>query len=1605
MPSVARLFLKLTSFLFSAKGGRPLAVLAFISAALLPLPAAAGEASPYLFDFNLGDNEINLHWEGYWRVTFTAGGGFGKITNQTAFPGLSRGTRFFQEPDLTLTLWLDDRWFLETTFLEDFKHNTYRAGYRGREGEFVQKAVIGNAGINAVPRAGVPVPSPRSNTPGITTRFASERSEHSLMLRYDAAEARKKTFLGPYEVNTQDIPLSRFAEGRYFILPDTGVSSLRVFLESTNGTVTGTDERGDIHKFREAEPAEYFADETNGLLILREAAVSRVAVYYTVGGTAVGDSSLGLNFIVPASDPANGNYSPDLAAWGGVPGNLLDFAWSETNPYSAAPAPENTFAHTSRISLPAGDALLLYNPGHFSPFERQNVYKSSLSIPEETWRVRTLIQDKGKLYPAASEPLYITAADSTDNTITIYASPGSAEYLRRPDNRYPFAVSYPEIYGTGREQADEHISSKLVLAIRSSNPGYNLESGTAPGSVTVKVNGITDNTVTVTKSGQLQFRQTINANDWIEVIYRTESLNLDGGDLFIYQGNQFRFTPALTWETAESVRWNISGQKSLEEYGQSPGSIQMASTLNWQKEKLKLGWRGEGILSTPDTTGTYRLFGMEKNGLGLVFFQNTAVGSPSSAAGIPQPPSGPLTGSRSPAAQYSYISTGILGSQILQNYLWPGASATGEDAPALAARLPGDPVYGDIMEIRFSLLDASGQHEWTSGDFLSDTQGPINLSAYSSMELPLKFLDDHGSHSLGSAPPRVIIQAGEIGESEDFHQDGTVNSPDPGALAQWDGDISADIAAGIAAAWNNPGTWQTLTLNFTPAQKARLTSVRSFRVIMENDTGSDMSGRVIMGAPRLAGSPFRTEIRQPDNSPAPGEDITGEEIPETGLATAFPETSELFHSGGSGNKALRIRWGSDVSGGAGISPLNRWEAVSWFEGVPLDAYRTMVFYVKASASQAGHPLTARITDSENRGITVNWSPADTAWDRITIDISSQSAQSANGAAVHSVSIDSLTEKLSRFLLSGTDASGSSNGVQSGTVYLDEIHFRDPAYSIAGAMEVNARWEYPQEVLRQGNFPVLGNITLEGRSGVSGGRVLSGLNRSSTAVTGDFTAGADVLGARLGTRWQVSHEKAETAWSGSHTLRIPAKSFPFWAEDAYSQNVSGSAATFSRRSTLNLSLAPGNIRFDAKSLHDGTALVQKWEGRTSWQGPWWQAGLNAVYTLETRDDPPEKTDYFSGWILRYAYVAPSRAAVYSHSAAHSMNILGKWGPVSLLWKPQLNMARQRYPSWNQENRWQGTLSVPVNMDGWKLNAQYYRGMRQLLEIPSGSSGSFLDSWSMFHNNLGRQLPFFSYMPFRELMGASDAATFSRLTDGQDQTDYTARFSLEASRSSSTPLIQLLLPSSARFSMERSYQRKNSTVGWQNTWRGSLVFSSANLFGRFGYYSFIPWYNNDQFDSLLQITLKDLNSPNAPALNKITAQTNWIFTGNRSSRMFFDYRLEWDWSSEKRNTLQEGRLEYQWRSESRDKLHLPLIKRVILRQHYLAHAERFSIQGSHPWKDAPESSKSNTGFLVRHETSWVFQNAGHLKGWLALGLGTRNAVLTNGWELGLEAEIRF
>ena len=185
------------------------------------------EAPAALFEAGIGDTDVDFFLSGSWTATlsgslgwlFTPGGG---TVFPSAFPGFDASQLFRQVPNLTLSVWLAERYFLEASVIGDFLEEGYdyfdenylMLGYRGREGEFLRHLLFGtrDIGIGAYPF--LEIPAAGSSSLGASALLVGGYSSHELLLRYDNNEPVGYTFLGRNLLSEEVLELDDYVRGK-----------------------------------------------------------------------------------------------------------------------------------------------------------------------------------------------------------------------------------------------------------------------------------------------------------------------------------------------------------------------------------------------------------------------------------------------------------------------------------------------------------------------------------------------------------------------------------------------------------------------------------------------------------------------------------------------------------------------------------------------------------------------------------------------------------------------------------------------------------------------------------------------------------------------------------------------------------------------------------------------------------------------------------------------------------------------------------------------------------------------------------------------------------------------------------------------------------------------------------------------------------------------------------------------------------------------------------------------------------------------------------------------------------------------------------------------
>ncbi|MFP4564272.1 MAG: hypothetical protein ACLFRY_13290, partial [Spirochaetia bacterium] len=344
------------------------------------------ESPSALFASEIGDTDVDLFFTGFWKGSLMGSFSFGYDSDQGAivpavFPDFAPGFLFRQIPDLTLSLWIREKYFFETTIQEDSSLNTFMLGYRGAQDEFLRSVLIGNTGVQMGTYGFLNFPDQPSNSLGASAFMRSESTEHEVMIRYEPSETTTVTFLGNNRMEESLIGLPEYLSDRRFLLPDDDVEDLIIYIQDTEGPLTG----GDGNRYRRLEPGEAYVSETDGLIEFVKPRTGRVLVYYTRGGSPVGSAGLGTGFLA-GEDGDNIDITQPA----------VDFDFGIT--YLNIPPEDWGW----QVPIEGNDALLIFEPGSFSPFALLNTYSLPENAPAEEWRNTCFLLPKDDRYADGS---------------------------------------------------------------------------------------------------------------------------------------------------------------------------------------------------------------------------------------------------------------------------------------------------------------------------------------------------------------------------------------------------------------------------------------------------------------------------------------------------------------------------------------------------------------------------------------------------------------------------------------------------------------------------------------------------------------------------------------------------------------------------------------------------------------------------------------------------------------------------------------------------------------------------------------------------------------------------------------------------------------------------------------------------------------------------------------------------------------------------------------------------------------------------------------------------------------------------------------------------
>ncbi|MDR0449880.1 MAG: hypothetical protein LBH26_01275, partial [Treponema sp.] len=866
------------------------------------------EARSELMSVQLGDTDVSLFMAGSWKAEAAASMGFALTPLGVQAISQNSPLLFTQEADLTLSLWIRDRWFVEAAFLDDYDLNTYRAGYQGKEGEAIQYLGFGNTGLGfpRFPYLDLGGESPSSL--GVYGKFGGGNLTFHSLFRYDLSAREERVFVGDRERIYSFVSPDKPLRGRSFVLPDENLDAPpRVYLQDKEGDLRDSQGR----RWRLAGASEYGASAALGLVELNRSPEGMVAAAYSKGGDiAPWDSSLGI-YASPApgggSAPGTGSgFLGEASAWFGEKIDLS--AYPQPGNDGSLVAPNGTRL-PGTVDIGGTRALVLREGGSFSPFENLSRYEAPSSNSSDASLVRLSSGETAGGYGilpleemtvSPEFPLYMRPEIRRGLYELSPESPLSGR--RSAARRWPLAPGYPELYlpGKGKFTGD--------LGLRFSGYGkagsYDIGTDVVGGSVQVIRGGMDDPRFRYDESsGTVSLEIPASFSEVIRISYLKKSADRRLGSLAAGIGLLYQGAGPFAAEAGLGIRWNLTGESYSQEGMSNPGTAGLGAGTSWTYERFKAQLSGGLGFDHPDTAGLYRAAGMEGNEIGLPMPAGEAFISEAPAA---NPGRQDLTREkRAPLIYRNYLENGI-GATDLMSVDWGGASVvSGREGPypvrdpALSA---SGASAGRVLAAEF---DLEGPGNWTGFQVpLGEDQDLLERGT--ELAVPFRFY----GFSDASADFQVLLQIGTLADRDR----GFVENP---ALV-----MEKTLYPDPSSPAGNPASFsesaRLAILRLTEEERRKIRGANYLRLLVLNTavTARPFSGRVLLAAPVLRGARFRPIlveggiIRAADDLPSPsaGPSVAVLESRDSSLEAKYGDIIRRLHESGENQRVLETGW-------------------------------------------------------------------------------------------------------------------------------------------------------------------------------------------------------------------------------------------------------------------------------------------------------------------------------------------------------------------------------------------------------------------------------------------------------------------------------------------------------------------------------------------------------------------------------------------------------------------------------------------------------------------------------------------------------------------------
>jgi hypothetical protein len=779
-------------------------------------------------------------------------------------------------------------------------------------------------------------------------------------------------------------------------------------------------------------------------------------------------------------------------------------------------------------------------------------------------------------------------------------------------------------------------------------------------------------------------------------------------------------------------------------------------------------------------------------------------------------------------------------------------------------------------------------------------------------------------------------------------------------------------------------TWKTFYEYFS-IDNERLKRVRSARIIVkQNNLVGTCSGRLLIDQLRFAGSSFG--VLEDDSGTVQAREISeaaAKSPPSEVLDAAFPIVHDTFHSLGEPQKVLEVDW-------TGCALVQPW-AIQGFTQTGTEGahYREIVLYMRIPDWTTPPTISFNLIDEDDRGIHWSFDPSAPFSDwrelRVLID---EERLLLNGSTPPgaSVIVDNDYGSLSRFQVSMTGSAG-------GTLYLDELHLKDPQGAFGAALAAETSLSLPGPLLFIGETAVLSDFTLtESVSIISPGfSALYGRPGTVWGTSAQTDIGFTLLFTEIDFNILLRGRDTDFSLSGGHSVSLPGQGKKWQFRDAYNLQAGPGGLDFSRSNSLRWNFTgTGQLNLSSAGFSREGILDQAWEGSLKLQPerlPSFEMALS--FDKAATGYVHQENGYLASWILGCRYLAPwNESTDMERDGDLDIKFLLPPAPFGFGLEGQCSYDSDDISplSRSQSNELIYSINFPVLLKG-TTGISITPGYRRSWQASGRETepGGILDDAATMAYRFSTQLYLVNQIPIWELFSPILEEIFEEQTGNFNQAVYYPHINFNFSRRIQSHWSGLILPTNTEISVGKSFEKEGDRYQYFTAYEMTYGINAINLFGKFGAYRFFNFYELDEISSRFNVSLR-VNEKGVTEKQMYVWDTYLGLEGkdgniysleNRFSASFED---EWD-------ILTDATLSLVWYRYPENGILLPLIDPEICKEAFFSHDDSLSVK----LRNSRESDSVHTLTVTAgHLTGLRFPGHGYLRAGLSLGFDVETAL---------------